>query len=434
MKILFIYPAFERHAQSHPELLEYVPGEEYIGSPSLGIASVAACTPPEFEVAYLDDRVTPVGEPLPEADLYALSFFTPAASRALAIADMLRQTGKPVVAGGIFPTLMPELCAAHFDAVVVGEGEAVWPQLCRDAAAGRLAPRYQARQPVDPASLPLPRMELYFGAETPDFSPHDYPVQISRGCPFRCDACVVPLTMGRKLRPLPLEHNLQLLEQLARAGKRCSLTEDTSLMFVSGARRRLRELLRRLGRQEMDPAVRISYLGTSIPLLLHAEEEVFSEARAAGMNRFYIVGGFDKVTRDAFSRGQPQALEQVRQAVSRCQQAGIEPYMSFLVGGEDDQEGIFERILEFADSVRLTIAEFAIATPYPGTPLWETLQRQGRIFDRDWRHYNDANVVFTPRVMSPEQLLDGYLMLWREFYRSRQHLAEADQESRTIQF
>jgi hypothetical protein len=91
MKILFIYPSFERHAQSHPELKSFVPCNEYIGPPSLGIASVAACTPAGHQVEFLDDRIHPITEKnLPEADLYALSFFTPAATRAIELAQLLR--------------------------------------------------------------------------------------------------------------------------------------------------------------------------------------------------------------------------------------------------------------------------------------------------------------------------------------------------------
>ena len=112
MKIQFIYPAFERHAQSHPELKQYVPCNEYIGSPSLGIAAVAGCTPAGHELAFVDDRIHPVDGELPEADLYALSFFTPAATRAFQIADSIRALGKPVVAGGIFPSTMSQLCAS----------------------------------------------------------------------------------------------------------------------------------------------------------------------------------------------------------------------------------------------------------------------------------------------------------------------------------
>ena len=200
MKILFIYPAFERHAQSHPELKTFVPCNEYIGSPSLGIACVAACTPKEFEVGFVDDRIHPVDNNLPDADLYALSFFTPAASRAMDIADMIRAKNKPVVAGGIFSTMMPDEVAKHFDAVVIGEGEQVWPTVCKDAAQGLLKPTYQASGPAPLDQLPPPKVDLYLDAEDESFSPDDYPLQMSRGCPFACDACVLPCIMGKKIR------------------------------------------------------------------------------------------------------------------------------------------------------------------------------------------------------------------------------------------
>ena len=108
MRIQFIYPDFDRHAKSHPELLDYVPCDEYLGGAGLGIASIAAVTPPDVEVAFHDDRVTPFNVDGPGADLYALSFFTPAATRAFELADQLRAAGKRTVCGGIFPSMMPD--------------------------------------------------------------------------------------------------------------------------------------------------------------------------------------------------------------------------------------------------------------------------------------------------------------------------------------
>ena len=113
---------------------------------------------------------------------------------------------------------------------------------------------------------------------------------------------------------------------------------------------------------------------------------------------------------------------------------GIEPYTSFLVGNDEDDLGTFDRMLEFANETKLRKAEFAIMTPYPGTPVWHRLLSEERILTRDWSRYNDANVVFQPRTMTPEQLLSGYLYLWREFYRSRQEPRSASKEARTIQF
>ncbi len=435
MKIQFIYPAFERHAQSHPELRESVPANEYVGSPSLGIASVAACTPAEHSVAFVDDRIHPVTEAtLPEADLYALSFFTPAAERAMAIADLLRQQGKKVVAGGIFPTMMPEVVAPHFDAVIVGEGEGVWAELVADAARGTLEPRYQMSEPLDLATVPPPNVDLYMDAETPEVPMDDYPLQISRGCPAACNACVLPGCMGKEIRFFPEETVRHTVERYSARGKRCNLTEDTSFMPMPKIRRRFRKLLDDLAQMRETMDVKLSYIGTSMPFLLGMDPKIIADIQRAGVFRFYLVGGFDPVTQGAFGPGDPKMLEKAERCVRLCQEYGVEPYVSFLVGNEGDDEGTFDRMLQFSDKVELRIAEFAVATPYPGTPMWHKLVAEDRILHRRWTKYNDANVVFKPKQMSPERLQEGYLYLWREFYKTRQNLAEADYDLRTIQF
>lgn len=439
MRILFVYPAFDRHAQSHPELREFVPCREYIGPPSLGIASVAAMTPPEIEFGFIDDRVHPLTEWMPDADLYALSFFTPAATRGLYLGDWLRAQGKKVVMGGIFPTAMPEETAPHCDAVVIGEGELVWPAICADARAGRLRKRYQADGPADLARLPPPRIDLYLESETETHTPDDYPLQISRGCPFSCEACILPTCMGAKIRFFPEKIVWKTLQDFAAHGKRCSLTEDTSFMFVSGARRRFRKLLRELAlrrkaaREKGAAEPRLSYIGTSMGLLLNVEPEVLDEVREAGIERFYLVTGFDAISQDAFSRGDPRSLGRAEECIRRCHDAGVEPYTSFLVGSDEDDAGVFDRILEFCRRTKITLAEFAIATPYPGTPMWRRCLEAGRITDRNWRRYNDANVVFKPARLTADQLQRGYLRLWQEHYREKQHLTTAESSQRTVQ-
>jgi radical SAM superfamily enzyme YgiQ (UPF0313 family) len=433
MKVQFVYPSFERHAQSHPELLKCVPCNEYLGGPSLGIASIAAVTPPQVEVAFHDDRVKPLTLDV-QADLYAFSFFTPAATRAFELADMLRAQGRRVVAGGIFPTMMPEVAAKHFDAIVVGEGEGVWPDLLADAARGQLKPRYEQTEPFDLSKLPPPRIDLYVNAESPDLHPDDYPLQISRGCPLNCDACVVPCSMGKKLRLVPRETSRTALADLARFGKLAAVTEDTSFFFFSGARRHLRTLLEDLKNDPRPRGQKISYLGCSMPMILSLDPALLQEISDAGIDRFYLVCGFDPITRNAFGKGDPEAMDRAIKSVLRCHDFGIEPYTSLLVGNETDDEGVFDRILDFTVKAHVPKTEFAIFTPYPGTPSWHQLDSEERIFDKVWKHYNDANVVFRPKQMSPERLLEGYLSLWREFYKDKMHLADLESGQRTIQF
>lgn len=430
MKILFVYPRFQRHAEAHPELKQWVPMNEYLGSPSLGIAAIAAVTPDDVVLEFRDDRLSPADRPT-DADLVAFSFFTPAATRALELAAYFRGLGKKTVAGGIFPSMMPDLCAAHFDTVVVGEGEPVWHQVLSDFRKKTLQPRYLSPSIADLCDVPLPRVDLYLEKETKGlFEPDDYPVQLSRGCPLTCNACVLPFSMTRQLRHFSIEHVVGQLEQLAKQGKRACLTEDTS-WFPGKNARMLEALFERIVARGA-PAT-ISYIGISMPMILTSTPAMLKLAKQAGVDMFYLVGGFDPITRGAFTGKDPKQLQRARDAIAKSLDAGIVPYTSFLLGNEADDEGTVDRMLEFAAVSGITKAEFAIFTPYPGTPSWKKLEAEGRIFDRDWSHYNDANCVFTPKQMTAEQVTDGYLRLWRDFY-SGKDFSQVTQAERTIQF
>lgn len=431
MRLRFVYARFHRHADDHPELRASVPCDEYLGSPSLGIASLASVTPPEWDIDFRDDRLEDVGLD-DDVDLVAISCFTPSGRRAMELADEFRARGRAVVMGGIFPTTVTDEASEHADAVVVGEGERVFPELLRDFQRGELRPLYRAHESVDLATLPLPRVDLYFEKEGQRFSPDDYPVQIQRGCPLACVACAIPNVMGGMIRPLPLAHVLGQIETLEAHGKLACLTEDTSFFPGGGSRRRFLELLEMLAQRGKEAAV--SYLGTSMPLVLATRGPDLDKLRAAGIRMFYLVGGFDPITTRAFTGEDPRALERAHETIARCHDHGIEPYTSFLVGNDGDDAGVFDRMLEFADRARIAKAEFAIRTPYPDTPSYSQLAAEERLLHRDWSKYNDANVVFRPRRMSVRELEDGYLYLWREFYRSRTALSKLGHRENTIQF
>ncbi len=431
MKILFVYPRFERHAESNPELLDFVPMNEYLGSPSLGIAMIAAVTPDDWEIEYRDDRLAPADGPT-DADIVALSFFTPAASRAIELAKRFRAQGKTVVAGGIFPTMMPDVVQPHVDTVFIGEGEGLWRTFLADWLRGEPRSRYSLTDPQRITDLPLPRLDLYFEQDNEQFQPDDYPVQISRGCALSCNACVLPVSMTRQLRCFTLDQTMAQLDQLAAVGKQACLTEDTSWFPGHAGRRLLESLFERL--VETERTAMISYIGISMPMIRCTPSHVFEKAKRVGVDMFYLVGGFDPITTRAFTGKDPRAWQRAVDAIQKSHDLGIEPYTSFLLGGDQDDLGTVDRMLEFTAVTGLRKAEFAIATPYPGTPRWKELLSQDRILHRNWQKYNDANVVFRPAQLTVDQLHAGYLQLWEDFYKDKQDYVNLEQLDRTIQF
>jgi len=279
---------------------------------------------------------------------------------------------------------------------------------------------------------PPPRLDLYFSQEGERFQPDDYPLQISRGCSLNCHACALPTSMSKQLRCFELDQIVAALDQLDAAGKRACLTEDTSWFPGHAGRRTLDLLLDHI--IETGKTASISYVGISMPMILCTPKRLLDKAKRAGVDMFYLVGGFDPITMKAFTGKDDRAWKRGVDSIHKAQDAGIEPYTSFLLGGDQDDEGTVDRMLEFSHEAGIRKAEFAIATPYPGTPQWHRLEKQGRLLHKDWSRYNDANIVFEPAQMTAEQVHDGYLRLWREFYADKQFFVDEDQAERTIQF
>ena len=179
----------------------------------------------------------------------------------------------------------------------------------------------------------------------------------------------------------------------------------------------------------------VSYIGTSFPMIRATPESLLAKAKRAGVDMFYLVTGFDPISMRAFTGEHPRALERAAEAIKRSFDAGIEPYTSFLFGSDYDDEGTVDRVLEFCNTTGIRKAEFAVATPYPATPIWHQLVAEGRILTREWARYNDANPVFRAARLTPEQVVDGYLRLWREFYAPRRDAVQTMSDyERIIQF
>ena len=128
--------------------------------PPLGLATVAALTPPDIEVSLTDENVTGI-DFQKELDLVGITALTTTAQRAYEIADTFRARGVKVVLGGIHPSILPEEAGQHADAVVIGEAEGIWSNLIEDFMANRLQKRYQQHQRPSMLNVPIPRRDLF---------------------------------------------------------------------------------------------------------------------------------------------------------------------------------------------------------------------------------------------------------------------------------
>ncbi len=179
----------------------FVERSEVIASlPSLSLLTLAALTPSDVELSYHESAdVQDNPGALNGCDLVAITTMTAQAFEAYRLADQLREAGITVVMGGLHATAVPDECARHADAVVIGEGEPVWASVLDDARRGKLAHRYRAQGYFDLADAPMPRFDLL---DPPRYN--RLTVQTARGCPHKCEFCAssITLTPGYSTKPV----------------------------------------------------------------------------------------------------------------------------------------------------------------------------------------------------------------------------------------
>ena len=179
----------------------------------LGILTVAALTPPDFDVELQDENVRPLKFDT-DADVVAIACWSIQYGRARHIAEAFRKRGKMVVAGGPYPSLCPErFTDGLFDVVFDGEVEITWPQFCDDLRTGTYKPLYKQEGNVDISLSPVPRVDL---ASRDDYL--YYFLQTTRGCPFKCEFCDIIITDGRVPRTKSVEQVLTEIETVRSVG------------------------------------------------------------------------------------------------------------------------------------------------------------------------------------------------------------------------
>jgi radical SAM superfamily enzyme YgiQ (UPF0313 family) len=390
----------------------------------LNLPYVAAVTPPDVEVKIVDEAFQKVDFD-EKVDLVGITAQTPVVPRAYEIAEEFKKRGVPVVMGGVHASMLPEEALQHVDAVLVGEAEEVWPDLIEDLRKGQLKRIYQGNGFVDSSKLPLPRRELlnkkfYFPLKL---------LETTRGCPHRCDFCGVSKFFGFRYRNRPISEIERELETLFKEGPVMNPALKKILSFfgkdlpyflkrrllyiidsdVAGDKRFCLELFSLL--KEFD----LRWWGHA-PVSVAFDQKLLEGLSQSGCIALNI--GFESFsTKNLQTMGKGfNQPSRYAEAVKRIHDQGIGIMGTFIVGLDDDDPGVFQRIIDFCINEKLDWALTFIMSPYPGTDSFKRLEKEGRIFCRDWEKYDSLNAVYQPLLMSPEELEKGMRRIWKEVF------------------
>lgn len=326
-----------------------------------------------------------------------------------------------VLIGGPHVTFLPEDTlneCRHIDIVVRGEGELVFRELLRrkelrevrgityrDGEVIRSNPAMPLIQNLDEIPIPaydLLPMHLYrfgnlrFGT-----------VITSRGCPFNCIFCSSSLQFGKRWRAHSKERVMEELRILNQEYKvrEIEFLDDTFTLD----RRRAREISREIVREGLD----ISWTASS--RVNTFDLETGREMRRAGAHTIYfgIESGSQRIL-DLIGKG--ITIEQSISAVKSAKKARLRALGSFIIGFPDETEEDIRRTVEFSKRVGVDLAQFTIATPYPGTKLWSIANRMNLLLTRDWRKYTTIDVVMRSFYLTERQIKRMLSWAYISFY------------------
>jgi radical SAM superfamily enzyme YgiQ (UPF0313 family) len=376
----------------------------------LGLQTVASVTPPEHAIRFTDEYLGPI-DYRTDADVVCLSAKTSCITRAYEVADELKRRGKTVVLGGIHASLRPEESLQHAHVVVKDEAEEIWPKVVDDLASKKTKQIYKAADYPDMARIPIPSFAWM------DHRKYFYrQLQTTRGCPFMCRFCSVPDISGQAFRCKPIENIVREIRALPRGGgpianaRPLYIVDDNFISRPSYTKDLLRALVPLRQRGE------IMDWSAETTLNVARDEELLDLFVAAGCTVLII--GFESVS-EATLKDMDKGVNfcmTYQEAMDRILSRNVSVVGNFIVGFDTDDLRVFKDTLDFIERNGIMYPFFSILTPMPGTKLFDDMAEAGRLDHQRWELYDTRHVVFEPKQMTREQLMDGYVYLYEKAY------------------
>jgi radical SAM superfamily enzyme YgiQ (UPF0313 family) len=374
--------------------------------PPLGLLTVAAMLPKEWEKRLVDTNLRPLtDEDLTWPDYVFLSAMNVQEPSARQIIAHCREAGVKVVAGG--PLFTHEYLQfndiAHF---VLNEAELTLPQFLKDLEQGEPEPVYQSDEYANVHETPIPLWELV------DMDQYQYAIlQYSRGCPYHCDFCDVTALFGYRPRTKTADQIIAELEVFASSNKFFSvLFADDNLI---GNKKELKsELLPALiqWRKEKQPALSFS---TQLTINLVDDPELMEMLLEAGFRHIFIGVETPEEAGLVASRKQQNTKRDLLQNISRLHQAGFAVVGGFIIGFDTDTPSIFQRQIDFIQASGIVLATVNMLKAPPGTELHERMKREGRLTERF--SFQEISTNFMPK-MDRDVLYRGFRRVLHSVY------------------
>lgn len=390
MKLLLI-------TASSPEIRK-IRRSRFLNFQQITMPYLAALTPVHWQVEHVDEEVSPVDFNA-QANLVGITFHTPSAPHAYEIAERFRSRGVSVVLGGPHVTLLPEEAAQHADTIFVGEAEELWQQFLLAFERGEQLKIYQPDQIPSLEHVPQARKDLF---HRKDFT--NGVLFASRGCPNTCDFCTLSVMYKKRLRKRPV---VEVAAEFASFnGKVIIFWDDNIAADIAYAK-------------ELFQAIAPFRKWWSSQSSIHAgKDETFLDLAAkSGCKQLFL--GIESISQASMNEVHKRfnRVEEYRSIIDRIHAHGIAVQAGIVFGFDNDTPSIFDESVDFLEQAGVQNATFNILTPFPGTPLFQRMEAEGRILTYDWSKYNSrADVVFQPKQMSCEELLAGFQSAVRRFY------------------
>ncbi len=414
-RVLLVYPAFPRTYWGMQYSLPLFDKKALM--PPLGLITIAALTPAEYECRLVDLNCAPLtAADLAWADMVCFSAMLPQKASLFETARRCRAAGKLVVFGGPFPTACREECAPHCNVQVLNEGEVTWPLFLDDYARGILRSVYTSEDKPDVAKTPAPRFDL--------LRIEDYaiiPIQYSRGCPFQCEFCDIIVMFGRRPRtktPGQLCGELQALYDTGYRGM-VFIVDDNFIGNIREVRRLLPEL-EAWNQARGRPFVYATEASVNLadhPALVR---------QMVGANFRWVFLGIESPSLQSLQETlkHQNTRRPLLASVEAIQKAGLCVFGGFIIGFDSDDEHIFDQQIEFITRAGIGNAMVGLLAALPGTPLHRRMQETGRLkpdaYESDQCGYTNIVTVLPERT-----LLEGYRKLIATIYTPRAYFARA---------